>query len=74
MFNPRHVVIACTLISASSSCAFASDQSEAKGFIEDSNLNLLLRNAYFNRDYKNHTNDDRVWGQGFIGTFQSGFT
>lgn len=30
--------------------AFVSDQAEAKGFIEDSSLNLLLRNYYFNRD------------------------
>lgn len=29
--------------------AFVSDQAEAKGFIEDSSLNLLLRNYYFNR-------------------------
>lgn len=32
--------------------AFVSDQAEAKGFIEDSSLNLLLRNYYFNRDGK----------------------
>ncbi len=30
--------------------AFVSDQAEAKGFIEDSSLDLLLRNYYFNRD------------------------
>lgn len=29
--------------------AFVSDQAEAKGFIEDSSLDLLLRNYYFNR-------------------------
>jgi hypothetical protein len=74
MFNPKHVAIAYTLMSVGTPCAFASDQSEAKGFIEDSDLKLLLRNAYFNRDYKNDTNDAKVWGQGFIGTFQSGFT
>ncbi len=32
--------------------AFVSDQAEAKGFIEDSSLDLLLRNYYFNRDGK----------------------
>ncbi len=32
--------------------AFVSDQAEAKGFIEDSSLNLLLRNYYFNRARK----------------------
>ncbi|HGK0570954.1 TPA: OprD family outer membrane porin [Pseudomonas aeruginosa] len=34
--------------------AFVSDQAEAKGFIEDSSLNLLLRNYYFNRDGQVH--------------------
>ncbi|CAI9911183.1 OprD family outer membrane porin [Pseudomonas aeruginosa] len=31
--------------------AFVSDQAEAKGFIEDSSLNLLLRNYYFNPEF-----------------------
>lgn len=35
--------------------AFVSDQAEAKGFIEDSSLDLLLRNYYFNRDGKSGT-------------------
>lgn len=59
---------------AASAPAFASEQAESKGFVEDSSLNLLLRNAYMNRDYK-HTKSDRMeWGQGFIGNFSSGFT
>lgn len=37
--------------------AFVSDQAEAKGFIEDSSLNLLLRNYYFNRDGKEGRGD-----------------
>lgn len=41
--------------------AFVSDQAEAKGFIEDSSLNLLLRNYYFNRDGK-EGRGDRVDG------------
>ncbi|KII27583.1 membrane protein [Pseudomonas fluorescens] len=74
MLNRKHLAIACAVFSASTSSAFASEQSDSNGFFEDSNLQLLLRNAYFNRDYKNHTNDAKVWGQGFISTFQSGFT
>lgn len=31
--------------------AFVSDQAESKGFIEDSSLNFLVRNYYFNRDF-----------------------
>ncbi|MFJ3366899.1 OprD family porin [Pseudomonas sp. NPDC086251] len=74
MFHRKGLALACAVLSASSQYAFASSQSESKGFLEDSDLKLLLRNANFNRDYKNHTNDAKVWGQGFIGTFQSGFT
>ncbi len=46
--------------------AFVSDQAEAKGFIEDSSLNLLLRNYYFNRDGKEGRGDRVDWTQGFL--------
>lgn len=45
--------------------AFVSDQAEAKGFIEDSSLDLLLRNYYFNRDGKSGSGDRVDWTQGF---------
>jgi imipenem/basic amino acid-specific outer membrane pore len=54
--------------------AFVSDQAEAKGFVEDSTLNVLLRNYYFNRDNRNGGNDQRDWTQGVHGVFSSGFT
>lgn len=54
--------------------AMANDQADAKGFVEDSHLNVLARNAYISRDYKNHQQDKAEWGQGFLGTFTSGFT
>ncbi len=41
--------------------AFVSDQAEAKGFIEDSSLDLLLRNYYFNRDGKSGSGDRVDW-------------
>lgn len=41
--------------------AFVSDQAEAKGFIEDSSLDLLLRNYYFNRDGKEGRGDRVDW-------------
>src|SRR5690606_11208946 len=34
----------------------------------------LLRNAYFLRDHGDGVRDQSRWGQGFIGTFESGFT
>ncbi len=54
--------------------AFVSDQAEAKGFIEDSSLDLLLRNYYFNRDGKEGRGDRVDWTQGFLTTYESGFT
>ena len=53
---------------------FVSDQAEAKGFVEDSSLNLLVRNYYFNRDNKNGANDQKDWTQGIWGNYSSGYT
>ena len=53
---------------------FVSDQAEAKGFVEDSKLNLNLRNYYFNRDRKNGSNDQKDWTQGFWANYSSGYT
>ena len=53
---------------------FVSDQAEAKGFVEDSTLNLLVRNYYFNRDNKDGGSDVKDWTQGLWGTYNSGYT
>ncbi|MDB5996219.1 MAG: family non-peptidase-like protein [Pseudomonas sp.] len=53
---------------------FVSDQSEAKGFVDDAKLNLLVRNYYFNRDNKDGANDVKDWTQGIWGNFSSGYT
>ncbi|WP_339488608.1 OprD family porin [Pseudomonas sp. EL_65y_Pfl2_R95] len=74
MFSKKLIAIACACSAMGTTGAFASEQSESKGFVEDSSLNVLLRNTYFNRDYKDGVNDAKTWGQGFIGTFESGFT
>jgi hypothetical protein len=54
--------------------AFAAGQADAEGFVEDSALNVLLRNAYISRDYKDGNPDKAEWGQGIIANFESGFT
>lgn len=75
MFNTRICLVALGIMAATQ--AVASEQSDSKGFVADSTLNVLLRNGYINRDYKNRpstTNDAAEWGQAFIGTFNSGFT
>lgn len=63
-----------------------SAQADSAGFLEDSNLNVLIRNVYFKRDFRNSSNSNvtpdgkqrqsyrEEWAQGFIGTFDSGFT
>ncbi|RBL80137.1 outer membrane porin, OprD family [Streptomyces cavourensis] len=44
------------------------------GFVQDSQLNLLLRNLYWNHDRKNGLPDNREWGQALRLAFQSGYT
>ncbi len=68
----RICLIALGALGASN--AMANDQAQSKGFVDDSTLNVLLRNAYINRDYKNGNPDKSEWGQAAIGTFTSGFT
>ncbi|MFJ7282975.1 OprD family porin [Pseudomonas sp. NPDC099000] len=53
---------------------FVSDQAEAKGFVDDAKLDLLVRNYYFNRDNKDGARDVKDWTQGIWGTFSSGYT
>ena len=72
MLNKRISLIALGILSASQ--AMANDQAESKGFVEDSSLKVLLRNAYMNRDFKDGRDDKAEWGQAAIGTFSSGFT
>lgn len=71
-------IIALAVAAGTSQLAMASSQDESKGFVEDSSLNVKLRNLYFSRDYRNVPNTEQSraaeWGQGFIGTFESGFT
>ncbi|GGJ98118.1 OprD family porin [Pseudomonas matsuisoli] len=70
----RHLSLSALVLLASAP-AFASDQSEnTQGFVDGSHLNVLLRNAYMNRDYKHGAQDRAEWGQGVIGNFTSGFT
>ncbi|MER2553082.1 MAG: OprD family outer membrane porin [Thauera sp.] len=59
---------------ASATPAIAGGQADAKGFVEDSTLDVLLRNAYISRDYKQGRQDKAEWGQGVIANFASGFT
>ncbi|TBU99230.1 OprD family porin [Stutzerimonas kirkiae] len=46
----------------------------AQGFIEDSSLNLLSRNVYWDHDGHKGAADKREWGQGFQLAYSSGYT
>ncbi|MET3051047.1 OprD family porin [Pseudomonas alkylphenolica] len=70
-------MIALAVAAGASQMAVASSQSESKGFVEDSQLNVKTRMLYFSRDFRN--NDDpksrsEETGLGFLGTYESGFT
>jgi imipenem/basic amino acid-specific outer membrane pore len=69
------VTLAVSLgVSQMATAGVVSDQSDAKGFVEDSSLTVHLKNYYFNRDGKNGGGDRKDWTQGVIGNFSSGFT
>ncbi|WP_445114674.1 OprD family outer membrane porin [Acinetobacter sp. WZC-1] len=57
-----------------SSAAQASEQSEAKGFMEDSKASILFRNGWIYRDRSDGRHDLSSWAQGTIGNYDSGFT
>ncbi|MBB1626838.1 porin [Achromobacter sp. UMC71] len=46
----------------------------AAGLVQDSHLDLLLRNLYWNHDRKQGQPDNREWGQGLRLAFRSGYT
>lgn len=49
-------------------------QTDAKGFVEGSKLDLLVRNYYYNRNKTDGAVDDKDWTQGLHGLFKSGYT
>ncbi len=74
-------VIALAVAAGTSQMAVASDQSESKGFVEDSSLSLLARSMYYNRDARNGASRgtqgngySEEWGASARALFESGFT
>lgn len=62
-----------------SGTALASEPAQtSQGFLEDSKLDVLSRNFYLNNDYRSPSptgkNYTQEWAQGFITSFESGFT
>ncbi len=73
-------VIALAVAAASTQMAVASEQSESKGFIEDSSLNAHARTLYFNRDFRDSRRPSTAQsyreeaGLGLKAIYESGFT
>jgi imipenem/basic amino acid-specific outer membrane pore len=70
-------VLALAMAAGAVQPVFADSQADAKGFIEGSKLNVKARNMFMNRDFHNTgaaQNYSEEWAQGFIGSFESGFT
>ncbi|WP_090276595.1 OprD family outer membrane porin [Halopseudomonas litoralis] len=70
----KYKLSAIALALMTSAPALAASQADSNGFVEDSSLDLFLRNAYMNRDYYDGRADSTEWGQGAVLTFNSGFT
>jgi len=74
-------VIALAVAAGTSQMAVASEQSESKGFVEDSTLSLLARSMYYNRDARNGASRgsegkgySEEWGASARAIYESGFT
>lgn len=70
-------VIAMAVAASIATPVFAESQDEAKGFVEGAKLNVKARNMYMNRDNRVKgaaQSYGEEWAQGFIGSFESGFT
>lgn len=83
----KRSAIALIVAAGTSQWAVASQQSDAQGFVEDSKLNLLYRNFYMNREYRNGAGNQfdsatgryksgyrEEWAHGLMLNYASGFT
>ncbi|WP_447506233.1 OprD family outer membrane porin [Acinetobacter pittii] len=74
MLKAQKLTLAVLISAAIISSAQASEQSEAKGFVEDANGSILFRTGYINRDKKNGVDDTSSFAQTAIVNIDSGFT
>ncbi|WP_336040165.1 OprD family outer membrane porin [Acinetobacter calcoaceticus] len=84
MLNAQKLTLAVLISAAIISSAQASEQSEAKGFVEDANGSILFRTGYINRDKTNYVEnltgkpvqvkDTSSFAQTAIVNIDSGFT
>ena len=58
MQNTKKLTLAVLVQTALISTAFASEQSESKGFVEDANGSVLFRTGFLHRDKKDGLTND----------------
>ncbi|MEN8351983.1 OprD family outer membrane porin [Acinetobacter towneri] len=76
MLQSKKLTLALLINAALVSTAFASEQSESKGFVEHANGSVLFRTGYLTRDYKDVKpgTDTSSFAQTAIVKLDSGFT
>ncbi|GAA5556680.1 porin D [Acinetobacter schindleri] len=74
MLNAKKLTLAVLVQAALISTAYASEQSEAKGFVEDAEGTVLFRTGYLSRDKKNSVDDTSSAAQTAMFKLDSGFT
>ncbi|WP_179989577.1 OprD family outer membrane porin [Acinetobacter sp. YH1901141] len=75
MLQSKKLTLALLINAALVSTAFASEQSESKGFVEDANGSVLFRTGFLHRDKKDGlTNDTSSAAQTAIVNLNSGFS
>ncbi|MCU4414539.1 OprD family porin [Acinetobacter sp. WU_MDCI_Axc73] len=74
MLKAQQLTLAVLVNAALISSAYASEQSEAKGFVEGASASVLLRNGFIQRDKKNGFEDTNSWLQSVMLNLESGFT
>ena len=74
MLKSKKLTLALLINAALISTAFASEQSESKGFVEDANGSVLFRTGFLHRDKKNGVEDTSSAAQTAIVNLNSGFS
>ena len=74
MPTAQKLTLAVLINAALISSVYASEQSEAKGFVEDAEGSVLFRTGFIDRDKKNGAADTRSTAQSAIFNLESGYT
>ncbi|AVU76925.1 OprD family porin [Pseudomonas rhizophila] len=76
-YTMKNTVLCCCLLCVGRVMAADSTEPRTSDFLGDATLNVISRNFFLNNDNRSENatkNYQREWAQGFITTFESGFT